>query len=160
MKKILFLITLVLTVSCKIPWYWDCGHDYITFVNDSNILLDVRYEFGYHETNIRQFRRVTFAAPGSGSVDALYNGNRKENWELAFQLYDTVTVQISDSKIADYNVMEEVDENLILQRYYLTLEDVKRLNWILYYPPREVMKDVKMWPPYEEAIKQHENQAE
>jgi len=36
-----------------------------------------------------------------------------------------------------------------LKRYDLTLEDLRKLDWIVTYPPTEAMKDITMHPPYE-----------
>jgi len=36
----------------------------------------------------------------------------------------------------------------ILVRYDLSHNDLKKLNWCIYYPPTEAMKDMKMYPPY------------
>jgi len=37
----------------------------------------------------------------------------------------------------------------ILKRYDLSLQDLKRLNYTIPYPPDDRMKDMKMYPPYE-----------
>ena len=39
---------------------------------------------------------------------------------------------------------------MTLKRYYLTLEDLQRLDWKITYPPTEAMKDVVQYPPYGE----------
>jgi hypothetical protein len=41
----------------------------------------------------------------------------------------------------------------VLQRYDLSLGDMRALDWTLTYPPDERMKDVKMWPPYSTSKK-------
>lgn len=50
----------------------------------------------------------------------------------------------------------------VLIRYDLSLEDMNRFRnkegvVTLCYPPTPEMKDIKMWPPYEEAIKNAES---
>ena len=55
-----------------------------------------------------------------------------------------------------------MDENDVLIRYDLSLEDMNRFRnkegvVTLCYPPTPEMKDIKMWPPYEEAIKNAES---
>ena len=42
---------------------------------------------------------------------------------------------------------EVVKEYKVLARYDLTLEDLERLNWTIYYPPNEKMKGIKMYYP-------------
>jgi len=39
---------------------------------------------------------------------------------------------------------------LVLQRYYLSLQDLQKLNWRVSYPPTPEMKDMKMYPAYKE----------
>ena len=36
----------------------------------------------------------------------------------------------------------------VAQRYDLSLNDLKKLNWTITYPPVESMKDMHMYPPY------------
>lgn len=39
-------------------------------------------------------------------------------------------------------------------RYSLSGHDILNLNYTIPYPPSAAMKDMKMYPPYEEVIKQ------
>jgi hypothetical protein len=48
----------------------------------------------------------------------------------------------------DWEVVKK--DYLILQRYDLSLQDFQKLNWKIYYPPTPAMKDIKMWPPYQD----------
>jgi len=48
----------------------------------------------------------------------------------------------------DWEIVEK--DYLVLQRYDLSLQNLRELNWKVYYPPTEAMKDMKMWPPYKE----------
>ncbi|MCL2040056.1 MAG: hypothetical protein FWG85_06475 [Bacteroidetes bacterium] len=64
-------------------------------------------------------------------------------------LYDTLMVFLFDGYIIDHTIPEIIEKNyLVLQRYDLSLSDLEKLNWKIYYPPTEAMKDMKMWPPY------------
>jgi hypothetical protein len=60
-------------------------------------------------------------------------------WEEYLAYADTLVIFISNS----VNYSES-----IIQQYSVTLQNLKHLNWILYYPPTEAMKDMKMYPPY------------
>ena len=44
------------------------------------------------------------------------------------------------------------EDYIILQRYDLSIAELEKLNWTIYYPPAEAMKDIYMYPPYEEAV--------
>lgn len=83
------------------------------------------------------------------------------NWLEQLSNKDTVRIFIFNHEIienTDWSVVR--DQYLVEQRYDLTKEQLIGLNYRIAYPPTPEMKDVKMWPPYEEAIKQDEKQAE
>ena len=62
-----------------------------------------------------------------------------------------MSVFIFDSEILENIEWKEIRDNyMILKRYDLSLEDLQKLDFTLYYPPTEEMKDIKMYPPYEE----------
>ena len=44
----------------------------------------------------------------------------------------------------------------IMVRYELNKEDILQLDYTIPYPPSPMMKDMKMYPTYEEVIKQDE----
>ena len=60
---------------------------------------------------------------------------------------DTLIVFVFDAKRLEED--RHHAENALLVRYDLSLQDLQRLNWMLSYPPTERMKDIKMWPKYE-----------
>lgn len=65
-------------------------------------------------------------------------GNRIYFYVVDAALLDSVGL---DSITEDYN---------ILARYGFTIDDMDRLDWSFCYPPDESMKDVHMYPSYEE----------
>lgn len=99
----------------------------------------------------------------------------QEYVEYAYSEQDTVSLFIFDERLYKQEVWVPVGNNDghftnptwdkaiedydILVRYDLSKEDMDRCRQedgviVLCYPPDERMKDIKMWPPYEEAIKQ------
>lgn len=50
------------------------------------------------------------------------------------------------------------DDYDILVRYDLTYDNLKVLNDTIPFPPTEAMKNMKMWPPYEEVVKKYKNE--
>ena len=58
---------------------------------------------------------------------------------ISFIVYD-----FKDLENLEWSVIR--DEYKILKRYDLSLEDLKKLNFALYYPPTEEMKYMKMYP--------------
>lgn len=101
-----------------------------------------------------------------------------ETWEYveyAYSEQDTVSLFIFDERLYNQEVWVPVGNNDghfinptwdkaiedydILVRYDLSKEDMDRCKQedgviVLCYPPDERMKDIKMWPPYEEVMKQ------
>lgn len=68
---------------------------------------------------------------------------------------DTVSFFIFDVNVVDTCSWDDIVQNYwVLQRYDFTKEDLDRIRCQISYPPSPEMKDIKMWPPYEEAIKQ------
>ena len=66
---------------------------------------------------------------------------------------DTLRLFIFQDDIVDNYGWEKVhDDYMILVRYDLSKEDIQRLNTDIHYPPTEEMRDVHMYPPYEEVI--------
>ena len=55
--------------------------------------------------------------------------------------------------IADADSVDENDENLLLARYDLKLEDLQKCHWVLSYPPHEGMRNIKMWPEFQQIYK-------
>jgi len=62
---------------------------------------------------------------------------------------DTLMIFVFDGKVLKEKPWNEIFHNyLVLQRFDLSLSDLKKLNWTITYPPTEEMKDVKMYPRY------------
>ena len=45
---------------------------------------------------------------------------------------------------------------MVLQRYDLSIDELEKLNWTVYYPPTEEMKDIDMFPPYGEGSNRYD----
>ena len=70
---------------------------------------------------------------------------------------DTISIFILDKQVFDTISWKKIcTDYLMLCRYDLSGEDLKTLNSTIPYPPSPAMKDMKMYPPYEEVIKQEE----
>jgi len=80
-------------------------------------------------------------------------GIRHSTWKSTFEYHkiDTLMIYIFDEEVLKNNTWGNVIRYyLVLQRYDLSLQDLEKLNWKIYYPPTEAMKDIKMFPPYKE----------
>lgn len=69
-------------------------------------------------------------------------------------IVDTLSVYVFDiDTIALYSWDTVAKNNMVLQRYDLSLTDLEGMSIkdyysILYFPPTETMKRIHMWPPY------------
>lgn len=83
---------------------------------------------------------------GLGTIENLFN----QEWQC-----DTVSFFIFDVNVVDTCSWDDIVQNYwVLQRYDFTKDDLDRIRCQISYPPSPEMKDIRMWPPYEEAIKQ------
>ena len=63
-----------------------------------------------------------------------------------YGLLDSLRVYIFDAL-----VLEKELKYKTLKRYDLTLEDLRKLDWTVVYPPTEAMKDIIQYPPYSDS---------
>lgn len=81
-----------------------------------------------------------------------------DDWTKSLSATDTIRVFVFDSeKYRETDWAAICDQYLILGRYDLTKAELDVLGWRIAFPPTPEMKDIKMWPPYEEAIKNTES---
>lgn len=65
-----------------------------------------------------------------------------------------------DIFLYDYNEVVDLPWNEVRDRKYIvkysfTRDDLEKLNYRIFFPPTEAMKDVLMDPPYEEVIEKY-----
>ena len=80
-----------------------------------------------------------------------YSQDSGIKWEEIYSNFpkDTMSVYVFHSDTLKKYPWDEVgNKYMILKRYDLSLSDLKLLEWSIYYPPTEEMKDIKMYPPY------------
>ena len=73
------------------------------------------------------------------------------DWDEIFEYLSIDTMRIfilaTDTvNMYDWNIIQK--NYNILQRYDVSVEDLRYLNGCLYYPPISTMRDIRMWPPY------------
>lgn len=81
-------------------------------------------------------------------------GRRGDDWKsiLSYTRSGTLSVYIFKQEDVDNLGWEYLSEhNGYLVRYDLRLDDLKLLSGTLYYPPRMVMRNIHMFPPYEKV---------
>ncbi len=69
-------------------------------------------------------------------------------YESCIKERDSIYIAVFDAE------RTEKDDSLrFIVSYLLSLDDLHKLDYHLAYPPTEKMRDLHMWPPYDELIK-------
>ncbi|MBE9487884.1 MAG: hypothetical protein IMY73_01760, partial [Bacteroidetes bacterium] len=132
----------VVTILCSCQQEDKYHHRSIRFTNNLNVLLYVDYDFDYPDTVLKNHGEAMVysngdmhkVSPKTQATSPLWN---PEFYEVIFRgnriPSDTITVFVFDSKKIESNPVE--DNEAIIQYYYLSLPDLKRLDWKISYPP-------------------------
>jgi hypothetical protein len=144
---ILCLSMLICIVSCE----HNEQHIRIKFANKSGNSIYIVYDTYYPDTLSPRLgvvpTKIYKAEPNETNSDALWC---PKGWEKAFGRIssDTLMVFVFDAVKTDDPNDHTPMRDRILRRYDLSIDDLQRMDWVLYYPPTEDMRDIKMWPPY------------
>ena len=163
MRKVLLLvITLVLIyVSCTKVGPGE--HAYLAFENNSSDTVYVDSFFPRDTVFPRpnrfwESKEECGIAPGVINYKTLsiYSSGMTYSYEYIFsktKTHEKVFVYVVPfyPQKGDYPPKPLYDYKLVC--YELTFEDLVSLDYHLYYPPNEQMKNIKMDPPYEEVRK-------
>ena len=166
MKKTLFILSIICVL--QVLTAADCTKDttnrhyHINFKNNSKTTIWVIHNGEeFPDTLIPSWERdprvdsMSAILPGENSAEAIWSWDFFE-CEYGYTVYgndtvgyDTLSVYVfNDDTLARYGWQTVRENYLVHQRYDLSLDDLKLLNWQLYFPPSEEMRDIKMWPPY------------
>ena len=166
MKKLAYIfycISLLSTIySCTYDTDTEYRHYHIQFKNNTETTIWIDRSRYYPDTAIALYTRDprvdknSAVSPLENSTSALWS---RSFYESAFGIkiyengdtvgFDTLIVFVfNDDTLARYGWQTVRENYLVHQRYDLSLDDLRRLNWQLYFPPKESMRDIKMWPPY------------
>jgi hypothetical protein len=123
-------------------------------VNISNFYPDTtpRFEHREQEINDKEHYNKRYVAPNSTNDTILFGIDVPSS--TFYWNSDTISCFIIDEKVYNENGLFKVQlYYLVKQRYDLSEDDMKYLDYKLTYPPSPKMRGMKMYPPYEEAIK-------
>lgn len=124
-------------------------------VHISNFYPDTIPYFDEYERTVddKAFYNKRYVAPNSINDTILYDIDIPSSTSY-WWWSDTVSCFIIDDKIYNESGLLKVQlYYLVKQRYDLSKDDMKYLDYKLTYPPSPKMRGMKMYPPYEEAIK-------
>ena len=136
----ILIATLILFVCCK-RIKEDC-HYTINFINTTDLTLYVIASSEYPDTMAFKLSPNPTADPNFTKV-LPEETNAQVLWlrdciELAFKdliTSDTMMVYVFDAQVLDNSTWDVVKENyLILKRFDLSLEDLRKNNWKITYP--------------------------
>ncbi len=177
MKKLYFLLMLFVLTGCPSPYWENRVNMVVTNNSDADIacffprvsdypLEDYPYHV-YPDTTITfamHFVQFPFKAKATTEYVFLCYHDVAKVYE--YYKTDTLSFFIFDNSLIEgtgLHEWEKVAKNYdIMARYDFSLEDlrslsVSNLSIAISYPPTPEMKDIKMWPPYEEIIKNVES---
>jgi len=136
---------IILSVSCVKE------RKFINIINNTDSVIWCAYSFAYPNIYTSGFYDTREIQPHSNvKIYGHITGSLEYTWEQTFTKYvssDTLMIFISDSSVI-LNMPDDTEIHSVIQRYDVSLQDLINLNWTLYYPPTEAMKNIKMFPPY------------
>lgn len=129
-------------------------HHVIRFSNDSSKDIYVMDFDDYPDTT--EFENCRFFEGNAGFCNISAHSIKNVSWQRSgFEYYyerilsDTLMIYVLDLEMLKANNWN-ADETMVLQRYDLSLQDLQKLGWQLFYPPSCNMSRMKMYPPYGE----------
>jgi hypothetical protein len=159
MKTLFIYITmLLLATGCGTPESESC-HKRITFFNNyhkdmyitsSGTYPDTMHVLKYPPGIVSQaFLLKTPSGQSNGSAIEEFAKGCIEYYFQNRDNRDTVMFFVFDADVLENESSQTIKDNyLVLQRYDLSLDDVRQLEWMLPFPPTEKMKYMRMYPPY------------
>jgi hypothetical protein len=153
------IVTLLSASTCyHYPDYEDESHHYkIYFENcwDKPVVIWSAMDSHWYNDPCKmyvQFNKLwrydnegVIISPGRIDGDYMKHDGFYENW---FEDGDSLYIAVFDAERTDKN-----DSLRFVVSYLLSLDDLHKLDYHLAYPPTEKMRDLHMWPPYDELIK-------
>lgn len=148
---LIFLATALCATKCKKDSE-DC-HFTVPYKNNTQKSLYIITESYYPDTILRNPNPANNPQLYKVKPLSILSYKEKSCIEAIYNVYtpsDTMMFYIFDAEVLENTDWEVVKtNNMYLQRYDLSLEDLRKLNFTITYPAPPEMKDMKMWPRYE-----------
>jgi hypothetical protein len=123
------------------------NYDRDVYINSDVLYPDTMYIIKYPPGTVSQ-AHIYKTQSGKSNVYAL-TGPRRGCLEDWYNEYDTVMYFVLDAYMWENESSQTIIDNyLVLQRYDLSWEDIRQLEWSLPFPPTDTMKYMRMYPPY------------
>ena len=164
---LMMIATIFSVFSCRHYYFEDeTHHRRIHFINWGNKAIYIRgmidrnwYPDPFISHSLERFNHINLQdeilAHNFGKIMP-----GKINYDLMDLLDDYYEYHIVDKDSVVFSVfdgehLEANDSDSFIVCYLLSLEDLKKLHFQVSYPPTEDMKDVYMYPSYDEVIRQN-----
>jgi len=153
-KMIKILIIVLLATSFSKCDRFRASHYPIYLINNAEhsigfyFALGGRYGTRYPDTLLPKTNQYIVREVKPGRTFFFYSGTR---WEDIFSKKPEgiMSAFIFHTDTLNRYTWEEVrDGYMILKRYDLSLDDLQRLNFHIYYPPTEAMRNIRQFPPF------------
>ena len=157
MKTITLSLLIVFTllaplVSCIQQYQYLSEFQGLDLYNDSEIPLKIYGEMSKDTTLSNKIPSFDIF----GSLGLMEEENTRNEWLSAMAPTDTLRLfYFHSDAIAQLGWNKIRDDYMVLVRYDLSQEDIYNLDAEIHYPPTDAMKDIHMYPPYEEVIKNY-----
>lgn len=154
----LFISFIILFIFCSLTCKkdkYDC-HFTRSFKNETNKKIYFETSDRYPDTVIRNGLQNPVKTPELNAVLPFSdNTYKRKSCIEAIYLHsipsDTMMVYVFDAVVLENTDWETVKaNNMYLQRYDLSLEDWKKLNFSIPFPATEVMRNMKMYPKFKQ----------
>ena len=130
-------------IYCLCPSYNDIRPDCVSCTYpDTTICFTIRPGIGLDGGS------GWYYIPAKETITAGLPNSHMKRWFSAFP-QDTMSIFIFDEETVNHNPWKIVaEEYLVLQRYDLSIDDIKKLGYDVHYPPTPEMQDIHMYPQY------------
>ena len=161
----IFLIIVATILSCKQPYEYDGHHPTIRFVCWGDKPIYIRCGIDWHGVNnpfmskeMEKFNDIDlqekkpalhFGKIMPGKVDLALMNLGDDCYESYLKEKDSVVISVFDAERLEAGV-----SNGFLVCYMLSREDLIKIHFQASYPPTEDMRDIYMYPAYEEVLGQ------
>jgi len=122
-----------------IQYYRAHSEDYFHYVYPDTTIIEEKFDLSSPSGRIRP--KMTLQLGGFSPVENVFKTYKNDTLSIFFFNRDTLRKYPWETIRKDYN---------ILKRYDLSIQDIQLLDYEISYPPNEAMKEMKMYPPYEE----------
>lgn len=157
--KLTILVLALVAISCACQREDENHHATIRLINKSEAPIYGYRGYSYPDTLLKWSGEAIASQPYQYKVDSNMENTialspNRGFYEEYFGIgeyipSDTLIVFVFDGKQLESNPVDA--DKAIIQYYYLSLADLKYLNWTLTYPPTPEMSTIKMYPLYQQT---------